>query len=407
MSSHKVRAGVPEKKSMDKGARSVLQLFVGAVLLAGGFALGVYHQQFYASIASVFGIRASADQIDTKLLQETYQKLKANYDGQLNEQALIDGARHGMVAAAGDKYTTFFNRKEAAEFDSDLSGSIGGGIGTQIGLRDNRVTIIKVLKDTPAEKAGLQAGDTLIAVNGESMDGKTTDDAVKKIRGDVDTTVKLTVARGAETKEFNITRKEIIAPSVDSQITGQLATITVSRFDKDTGQRVREAAEKAKAAGVKGVILDLRGNPGGYLNAAQDVSSVWLNDKVVVSERRGDKVTETLRSGKNPVLEGVPTVVLVDENSASASEIVAGALKDNKAATLVGTKTYGKGSVQQLLTLSDGAMLKVTVARWYTPNGVNITQTGIKPDTEVIPTDQDIKDQRDVQLEAAKKALGQ
>jgi carboxyl-terminal processing protease len=236
---------------------------------------------------------------------------------------------------------------------------------------------------------------------------KTTDDAVKKIRGDVDTTVKLTVARGAETKEFNITRKEIIAPSVDSQITGQLATITVSRFDKDTGQRVREAAEKAKAAGVKGVILDLRGNPGGYLNAAQDVSSVWLNDKLVVTEKRGDKETERLKSGKNPVLEGVPTVVLVDENSASASEIVAGALKDNKAATLVGTKTYGKGSVQQLLTLSDGAMLKVTVARWYTPNGVNITQTGIKPDTEVIPTDQDIKDQRDVQLEAAKKALGQ
>ncbi len=407
MSSHKVGASVPEKKSIDRGARLVLQLFIGVVLLGGGFALGVYHQQFYASIASVFGVRVSADQIDTKLLQETYQKLKANYDGQLNEQALIDGARRGMVAAAGDKYTAFFNRKEAAEFDSDLSGSIGGGIGTQIGLRDNRVTIIKVLKDTPAEKAGLQAGDTLIAVNGESMDGKTTDDAVKKIRGDVDTTVKLTVARGAETKEFNITRKEIIAPSVDSQITGQLATITVSRFDKDTGQRVREAAEKAKAAGVKGVILDLRGNPGGYLNAAQDVSSVWLNDKLVVTEKRGDKETERLKSGKNPVLEGVLTVVLVDENSASASEIVAGALKDNKAATLVGTKTYGKGSVQQLLTLSDGAMLKVTVARWYTPNGVNITQTGIKPDTEVIPTDQDIKDQRDGQLEAAKTALGQ
>jgi carboxyl-terminal processing protease len=348
---------VPEKKSIDRGARLVLQLFIGVVLLGGGFALGVYHQQFYASIASVFGIRASADQIDTKLLQETYQKLKANYDGQLNEQALINGARRGMVAAAGDKYTAFFNRKEAAEFDSDLSGSIGGGIGTQIGLRDNRVTIIKVLKDTPAEKAGLQAGDTLIAVNGESMDGKTTDDAVKKIRGDIDTTVKLTIARGSETKDVTITRKEIIAPSVDSQITGQLATITVSRFDKDTGQRVREAAEKAKAAGVKGVILDLRGNPGGYLNAAQDVSSVWLNDKLVVTEKRGDKETERLKSGKNPVLEGVPTVVLVDENSASASEIVAGALKDNKAATLVGTKTYGKGSVQQLLTLSDGALL--------------------------------------------------
>lgn len=407
MSSHKVRASVPEKQSTDAGARRVLQLFIGLVLLAGGFALGVYHQQFYASVASVFGVRVSADQIDTKLLQETYQKLKANYDGQLDEQALIDGASRGMVAAAGDTYTVFFDQKEASQFDSDLSGSIGGGIGTQIGLRDNRVTIIKVLKDTPAEKAGLQAGDTLVAVNGESMEGKTTDDAVKKIRGDIDTTVKLTITRGSDTKDFTITRKEIVAPSVDSQISGQLATITVSRFDKDTGQRVREAAEKAKAAQVKAVILDLRGNPGGYLNAAQDVSSVWLNDKVVVTEKRGDKVTDTLRSGKNPVLEGVPTVVLVDENSASASEIVAGALKDNKAATLVGIKTYGKGSVQQLLTLSDGAMLKVTVARWYTPNNVNITKTGIKPDVEVIPTDQDIKDQRDVQLEAAKKALGQ
>ena len=167
----------------------------------------------------------------------------------------------------------------------------------------------------------------------------------------------------------------------------------------------RAAATSFKEAGVKGVILDLRGNPGGYLSAAQDVSGIWLNNKLVVVEKQGDTVIDQLKSRRNAILEGVPTVVLVDGNSASASEIVAGALSDHKAATLVGETTYGKGTVQRLITLTDGALLKVTVARWYTPNGLNLSKVGIKPDKVVELTEDDIRDSNDRQMKAAEDLL--
>jgi carboxyl-terminal processing protease len=382
-------------------------VFVGALvlMLGSGFVAGIYRYDILGAIAPAFGVKTSSQTIDTTALQQTYRTLLANYDGELDTNALINGASRGMVAAAGDPYTAFFDESEAEQFNNDLSGSIGGGIGAQIGIQDEVVTLVKILSGTPAERAGLKAGDTVKSINGEPTAGYTTDDAVAKLRGEIGTTVKIAITRSGEDKEFTITRAEISAPSVESELKDGIGTITITRFDSDTGALARRAAQQFKDAGVKGVILDLRGNGGGYVAAAQSVAGIWLKNKRVVTEKAGDTVVDEITTGSNTILEGVKTIVLVDGNSASASEIVAGALKDYNAATLVGTKTYGKGTVQQLLPLANGSMLKVTVARWYTPNGVNISEVGIEPDTTVKITSEDITQGNDLQRQAALNAL--
>lgn len=375
------------------------------VVLIGGILAGTYRHQLFATVAPVFGIKASSETIDTELLQQSYRELLANYDGDLDRKALMYGAARGMVEAAGDEYTVFFDPKEAEQFDSDMSGSIGGGIGAQIGVRSDRVTLVKIIEGTPAERSGLLAGDAVLEINGQSTKGYTTEQAVEKIRGEIGTTVKLQIDRGGEVKDFSITREEITSPSVTKEVKDNVGIITISRFDQDTASLVREAAEQFKQDKVRGVVLDMRGNPGGYLTAAKDVAGVWLDRKVVVVEKEGDKVVETLKSGANPLLNDVDTVVLIDSGSASASEIVAGALKDHGAATIMGETSFGKGSVQRIVTLQNGAMLKVTVARWYTPNGKNIAKSGITPDKKVSITEKQLRDGDDVQMKAALKHL--
>lgn len=407
MSSH--TAQQHNDKSVKRGAvRSIhpaIFFLSLAITLAVGIAIGMYRYQIYAVVAPSFGIKASAESINTELLQQTYRELVANYDGKLDENSLIQGASRGMVAAAGDKYTTFLSTEEATQFSDDMSGSIGGGVGAQIGLRDNQVTLIKILSGTPAERAGLQAGDKVLLINDEPTNDFSVDKAVSKIRGEIGTTIKLRILRGKETKDYSITREEITAPSVTSEIKDGVGIVTIVRFDQKAGQLVRQAAEQFAEAKVKGVVVDVRGNPGGYLMTANDIAGIWLKDKLVVVEKQGDTVMDEIKSGSNPVLAGVPTVVLVDGNSASASEILAGALQDHKAAQLVGETTYGKGSVQRLVPLANGTMLKVTVARWYTPNGKNITKEGIVPDQTVKMTEQQLRSGDDVQLKAAIERL--
>lgn len=384
-----------------RGIHPVTFFFSLAVVLVSGVLIGMYRYEIYAAVAPTFGIKASSESIDTELLQQSYRELLANYDGDLDRKALMYGAARGMVEAAGDEYTVFFDPKEAEQFDSDMSGSIGGGIGAQIGVRSDRVTLVKIIEGTPAERSGLLAGDAVLAINDQSTKGYTTDQAVEKIRGEIGTTVKLQIDRGGETKEFSVTREEITSPSVTKEVKDNIGVITISRFDQDTAAQVRSAAEQFKRDRVRGVVLDMRGNPGGYLTAARDVAGVWLDQKVVVVEKEGDKVVETLKSGSNPVLGGMETVVLIDSGSASASEIVAGALQDHEAATIMGETSFGKGSVQRILPLSGGSMLKVTVASWYTPNGKNITKSGITPDKKVGITEKQMRDGDDVQIKAA------
>lgn len=375
------------------------------ISIAGiGYVAGTFHAQIIGAIAPVFGIKTYSGTLDLSSLQQTYQNLKANYDGALDDKKLIEGANKGLVDAVGDPYTVYMNQSESEAFDNDLTGNIGGGIGVELGLRDDKVTVLRVLKDNPAEKAGLQVGDIIVSVNDQTQDW-TTEEAVSKIRGDVDTTVKIVVLRGSSTKTFSVTRAIINNPSVYSSVKDGVGVMTITRFDNETGSLARRAAQSFKDQHVKGVILDLRGNGGGYVTAAQDVAGLWLNNKVVVTERTDGKVVDELKSGTSPILDGIPTVVLVNESSASASEIVAGALQDHKVAKLLGVQTFGKGSVQKLLALPGGAELKVTVARWYTPNGKNISQLGIEPDQKVKRTTEDFNKGRDPQLSAAENLL--
>jgi carboxyl-terminal processing protease len=379
---------------------------VALLLLLGiGYIAGTFHTQIFSAVGSVFGIRSASSNLDLSSLQDTYRALAANYDGTIDTTKLVEGANRGLVDALGDEYTLYMNKQEAAAFDDDLNGTVGGGIGVEIGKRSDLLTVVRILKDNPAEKAGVMTGDILISVNDEAVDSLTIEEAVKKIRGEAGTTVKLTVLRDGATKEFTITRAEVNNPSVYTSVENGLGIMTITRFDDQTGALARAAALSFKEQGVKGVVLDLRGNGGGYIEAAKEVASLWLDNKMVVSERTNGKTVDELRTGSNPILGGVKTVVVVDGSSASASEIVAGALQDNKAATLVGVKTFCKGSVQKLIALTEGAELKVTVARWYTPNGVNISKQGITPTTIIGITQEDINADRDPQLDAAKGVL--
>lgn len=379
-------------------------VLIMGLMVVLGFGLGMRSDAIIGAIAPMFGFKVETGKLDMSNVQQTYQTLASNYDGKLDEQKLIEGASRGLVAAAGDEYTVFMSKKEAEAFDSDLSGKLVG-IGAEIGLRANRPTVIRTLKDTPASRSGLQAGDTIAAVNDQMSSQWTVDETVKHIRGEEGTTVKISVVRGNQPFEYTITRAPIVSPSVESRVEGAIGILTITRFDDQTVDAARRAAVEFKGKGVSKVVLDLRGNGGGYLTGAQDVASLWLNDKVVVTERADGKVVDELKSRNDAPLAGLQTIVLVNGGSASASEIVAGALQDHKAATLVGEKTFGKGSVQSMIDLSMGARLKVTIAKWYTPNGKNITADGIVPDKKVDLTREDVSEGRDPQLDAALQLL--
>lgn len=344
--------------------------------------------------------------LSTSGLQELYDELKRNYDGSLDAEALLDGLKKGAVAAAGDTYTEYLSAKETESFNEDLNGTFEG-IGAELGKEAEFIVIISPIKGTPAEKAGIQPRDIITEIDGESATGINVSEAVKRIRGEKGTTVTLTIIRDGEQIEVPIIRDRIDVASVEWRIDGDIGVIEIGRFGDDTTSLVQKAAKEFVNADIKKVILDMRGNPGGLLDAAVGVSNVWLPEgKTILEEKRGGETIETFTApGKSTFSSDVKTVVLIDEGSASASEIVAGALRDNDVATLIGVTSYGKGSVQQLIELQGGGALKVTIARWYTPKGKNIDKEGIEPDTMVERTTEDRKANLDPQLDAAKKAF--
>ncbi len=344
--------------------------------------------------------------LDYTSVERIYDQLRISYDGKLTEQQLQDGLKKGLVAATGDPYTEYMPPSEAKEFGEQLSGSFEG-IGAELGKDKDAVIIVAPIADTPAAKAGLRPKDIIAEIDGKNAIGLSIEEARNKIRGAKGTQVKLTIIRDQEKLQFAITRDTISIPSVESKILdGNVGLLTISRFSDDTGQLANDAATSFKAKGVTSVILDLRGNPGGYLSAAVDVSSLWLSgDKTVLQEKRDETVIKTYKSSGKGTLQGIPTVVLIDGGSASASEITAGALHDNGAATLIGVKSFGKGSVQEPQSLADGSLLKITIARWYTPKGKNIDKEGISPDQKVDRTLDDMKANKDPQLDAATAKL--
>ena len=383
--------------------RQQLSWFLTLVIVAiVSFVAGARSDALFANVASVFGVRTSNKTIDLSSVQKTYQELVANYDGKLDTQKLIYGANRGLVEAAGDPHTAYMDPDETKEFDKSLSGQIGGGIGAEIGLRNNKPTIIKPLENSPAQKAGIKAGEAIVKVNDEASSDWSVEKVVSKIRGEVGTSVKLTLLSGGQTREVSVVRQNIISPAVESEIDGEIGILKVNRFGDDTVSLARKYASEFVEKGVKKVILDLRNNPGGTVGAAQGLLGIWLDNQIAMTERRGSEIVKTLRTTGMPILGNMKTVVLINGNSASASEITAGALREYGKATLVGQKSYGKGSVQIVLGLPGGSQMKVTEARWYTPKGKNIDKTGIEPDVKVDLSSDDVNNNVDPQMDKAK-----
>lgn len=395
---------------MERWKPSIVQIVSAIVALVTvfgiGVALGAGRIKFDSASRKIVASNTSSTNLDYQQLDELYAELKDNFDGELDDNMLLEGAKKGLTEASGDPYTEFLNAEESEDFNSDLSGSFEG-IGAELGIQEDLIVIIAPIAGAPAEKAGLRPKDVLLEIDGESAAGLNITEAVKRIRGPKGTEVKLKIARDGQTVDVRIVRDTISIPSVEWEITSDnVGIMNISRFGTDTEDLALDAAQEFRDKKVKGVILDLRGNPGGLLDAAVSVSNIWLDKgKKILDEKRGDKVVKEYKASRAAVLSGFKTVVMIDEGSASASEIVAGALHDNGVATLVGKKSYGKGSVQNLIELASGGTVKVTIARWYTPNNKNIDKEGIVPDYEVERSLDDIKADKDPQRDKALELL--
>ncbi len=375
------------------------------VLLGGIFFAGVSIGAKKPPAITISDPKQILDQ-DFNLFWEAVNTLKDYYVDVkgVTDKEILDGAIRGALSATGDPYTTYFPPVDAEKFQQDLSGSFGG-IGAELGFRNGQVIVISPLKKSPAERVGLKAGDAITKVDATSTEGLTVDDAVKIIRGVPGTKVTLEIFRDGwrAAKPFEITREVIQVPTADFEIKdGNVGYIHLYNFNGNAPQLFYDAAFSVLVRGGKGLVLDLRNNPGGYLDVAVNISGWFVKrGEVVVKERlRNGEMTERRTNGNEAFLQ-MPVVVLVNEGSASAAEILAGALRDLRGAKLVGQKTFGKGSVQEIQSLSDGSQLKITVAKWLTPAEVEIDKKGLEPDVKVEITDEDVEKSRDPQLDKA------
>jgi len=352
-----------------------------------------------------------AKSVDFQEFWDLWDVLSTKYYKQpLDEQKLLYGAMQGLAAATEDPYTVFFEPKMAEEFSQSLEGKFEG-IGAEIGIKNDQLQIIAPLPDTPAAKAGLLAGDAILAIDATTTEAMTVEEAVSLIRGKKGTSITLTIGRVNEKKEarrldISIVRDTITVKSVRvSYPENGIALIELTNFNMDTTDEFSRAVDEVLSKNVKGLVLDLRNDPGGFLDRATAVAGEWVGDQVVVSERRQGVTVDEFRGTGKGRLKNLPTIVLVNEGSASASEIVAGALQDYGLAKLVGKKTFGKGSVQDYTELENGAAVKVTVAEWLTPKGRFINEVGIVPDVEVDRTEEDYHADHDPQLKKALELL--
>ncbi len=379
-------------------------IIIGTVMAVLGGILGANWNNWFAGFAPYLGFETDhSSEVDWSELNEVYNKLANSYNGEISKTDVIEGAKKGLTEALGDKYTVYMDADETTEFYDDLHGNVGSGIGVEMGLRDGYVRVLRTLPDNPARKAGILAGDILYKVDGEEVYSMSTEEIAKKVRGEAGSEVTVTVVRDGEEKSFTMKREEINNVSAYVEYSGSTAIVTVTRFDEDTGTMVQSFAKEFSGKGVNKVILDLRGNGGGYVSAAKDLLSLWIdNDTILLQKSTHFGNSEEKSSSGKATLANMKTVVLVNGSTASASEIVAGALQDYGKATVVGEKTYGKGVVQNLYDLSNGTTLKVTTAEWYTPKDRSINGEGIEPDEKVERSYEDINAGRDPQLDKAK-----
>ena len=342
------------------------------------------------------------------LLEEKYISASST---EVTAEERIQGAIEGLVDTYEDPYTVYMPPEDAASFGEEIAGNFSG-VGMEVGIRENLVTIIAPLPETPAEKAGLIAGDVIVRIDGVTTEDMRIDEAVQLIRGEKGTVVELVIFREGEDEFITIpvTRDTIEIPTVKTEKRDDVFVISLYSFNAVSEEKMRDAVIEYSQSGAKSLVLDLRGNPGGYLQSAVTIASYFLpSGKVVVIEESGEATEQQIfrsRSrGQESPFNNKNLVVLVDNGSASASEILAGALKDHDSATVIGIDTFGKGSVQELVELEDGSSLKVTVARWLTPSGVSISEGGLKPHIEIARTPAQRLAGEDPQLDAAVRFL--
>ena len=376
-------------------------IIVAAITFIAGIYIGVKWQDYGPYLGTKKTTKTSMSWSE---LDEVYGALVSNFDGEINRNDIIEGAKKGIAEAVNDRYTVYMTKEESDEFQKSLHGEVGAGVGVEMGLRDGYVRILRTLPDNPARRAGVLAGDIIYKIDDTEVYTWQPEEITKILRGAAGTEVTLSVVRDGEEKSFKLVREELNNVSAYYDYKGKdTVVITVDRFDTDTGTLVQSFANDILNHGTKKIILDLRGNGGGYVNAAKDLLSLWLDgEKIFIQKSKLSPVDDVTYSSKNKALfANTKTVVLTNGTTASASEIVVGALKDYNKATIIGEKTFGKGVVQNMENLSGGTLLKVTSAHWYTPKGNTIHETGIEPDKEVVNTYDDINHSRDPQMDAA------
>lgn len=385
----------------------ILSLFLAACIFAGGVFIGEKTasqsvQDFLKAHASLTTTKST----DFRVLDEIYGVINSQYVEKTDKGKLVDGAISGMLDALGDPYTRHFKKTDFKHITEVTEGRYEG-IGLELppdGVGPFAIT--KVFESTPAAAAGLKAGDKIMQINGKTTEGMPPDIAVSLIKGNSGTNVKLKIERaGAAPFDLTINRAEIKIPNIKSSLDGDIGYVMlIHSFDASAGEDVRAEIKKLKDQGAKGIVFDLRGNPGGLLTAGVDVSSAFIDKGVIVSikEKKG---TERKYTAVGRADAAIPMVLLVNKNSASASEIVAGALQDYGRGPIIGEQTYGKGSVQTVMDLSDGSGLIITTAKYYTPKGRSISKIGVTPDIKVAQPEGE--GQPDVQLDKAKEVLRQ
>lgn len=378
-------------------------VFSVIIALFAGFYIGANWEGIFSNFGPYLGGKTQTDTLELKPVQYLYTTLKENYDGDIDKNALVEGAKKGMIAAVGDKYTEYMTSDEASDYKNALEGDIEeAGVGVSLAVRENYTRVIRTLPDNPARKAGVLAGDIIYAIDDKEVWQESTDIIAQKLRGTAGSKFKLTVVRNNKKIDFELTREKINNVSADIEYKDNIAILSVYRFSTDTGALVKKLAKEASDKNVKGIIVDLRNNGGGYVNAAKEMLSLWIDGEKVLTQRSKTLNTTSIYASRgNAILKDMKTVVLINGSTASASEIVVGALKDYNKATIVGEKTYGKGVVQSMVDLDGGALLKVTSAHWYTPNDNGINGTGIEPDEKVERTYEQINKNIDPQLDKA------
>ena len=345
--------------------------------------------------------------IDFSLFWDAYSKLQKNYidPSKITDKKIVYGAIDGMTNSLGDPYTSFFDPEQAQRFQQDLAGSFEG-IGVSVGMKKELLTIIAPLKGTPGETVGLKAGDVIVKIDGKDTTNMTSDEAVSLIRGPKGTSVTLSIYREGWTaaKDFKIVRDTIKVPSIEWSLKdGDVAYVQIYQFDETLSADFEKIALQILQSPAKKIVLDLRNNPGGYLEVAEDLAGWFLQKgQVVTIEDFGKgKSQQSYKTQGNSELANYPMVILINEGSASASEILSGALRDDRGVKLIGTKSFGKGCVQEVIDLPGGSFIKVTIANWLTPKGNSISDVGLTPDVKVDITDKDITDKKDSQLDKA------